>query len=187
MSGAYDIEYLCYATPVPGPLPQLTALLLPYTPFVWFAVIITILLGGLVCFILSWLLKKSNINEIGYFSSFSNNFLLIYSCVVNTPWTAIPNTNPMRIFIGLWAISFIILAVAYKGSLVSYLTIPLQQAPINTHKEIYEKGIPVGSMGVTFKAIMEQNASPWVRLLSERYEQVTDIKRSLKRASQGIL
>lgn len=41
----YDIEYLCFVNPVPGPLPQWMALGLPFPMETWGVIILTVAAG----------------------------------------------------------------------------------------------------------------------------------------------
>lgn len=45
MQVEYDIEYLCFVNPVPGPLPQWIALSLPFPVETWAAIILTVAAG----------------------------------------------------------------------------------------------------------------------------------------------
>ena len=185
MSVAYDIEYLCFVNNAPGPLPQWMALHLPLNYQVWIAVFISVFCGIIVFLALAYFGRVAGLKDNDLVSKVANDVLLIYCCVVNTSWNRLPSTTHLQIFIGMWSIAFIILAVAYKGSLVSYLTIPLDQPPINTHKELYDKGVTVGSIGYTFKGVMERNANPWVRLLAEKFVHVPTTDEGLNRTVKG--
>ncbi|KAK7075130.1 hypothetical protein SK128_022992, partial [Halocaridina rubra] len=172
MSIEYDIEYLCFVNLVPGPLPQWMALGLPFLLESWIAVCITIVAGMIFIVLLRYCGYFSGRDEVQWFNSPSNTSLLLFSIVLNNAWTRGPSTSHMRIFLTLWSVAFFILASAYRGNLISYLTVPLEQPPIDTHKQLYEKGTDVGSMGNTFKNLMEKNADPYVRLLANRYQMI---------------
>lgn len=186
MSVAYDIEYLCFVNPVPGPLPQWMALGLPFLVETWAAIFCTVLAGMLVFTLLAQLgFLGGHLREAPWFQSGSNTCLLLVACVMNTSWTRVPTTSHLRIFLSLWSLAFVILAVAYKGSLVSYLTVTLEQPPIDTHKQLLERGVSVGSIGDTLKRIMEKNADQYVRKLAQGYEQVQSTSEGLRRTVEG--
>lgn len=186
MSVAYDIEYLCFVNPVPGPLPQWMALGLPFLVETWGAIFCTVLAGMLVFTLLAQLgFLGGHLREAPWFQSGSNTCLLLVACVMNTAWTRVPTTSHLRIFMALWSLAFVILAVAYKGSLVSYLTVTLEQPPIDTHKQLLQKGVSVGSIGDTLKRIMEKNADQHVRKLAQKYEQVQSTSEGLRRTVEG--
>ena len=48
MQVAYDMEYLCFVNPVPGPLPQWMALGLPFLLETWLATMLTVVAGMLL-------------------------------------------------------------------------------------------------------------------------------------------
>lgn len=186
MSVAYDIEYLCFVNPVPGPLPQWMALGLPFLVETWAAIFCTVLAGMLVFTLLAQLgFLGGHLREAPWFQRGSNTCLLLVACVMNTSWTRVPTTSHLRIFLALWSLAFVILAVAYKGSLVSYLTVTLEQPPIDTHKQLLERGVSVGSIGDTLKRIMEKNADQYVRKLAQGYEQVQSTSEGLRRTVEG--
>ncbi|XP_042207484.1 glutamate receptor ionotropic, delta-2-like [Homarus americanus] len=190
MSQEYDIEYLCFVNLVPGPLPQWMALGLPFLLETWVAIFISVLAGMLMLvgitrlgFIIN--LKEGQAQEVPWFRHSANICLLLYACVMNTSWMRVPTASHLRIFVFLWSMAFIILAVAYKGSLVSYLTVHLEQPPIDTHRQLHEKDVDVGSIGYTLKRVMEKNADPYVRFLAERYQHVPSTSEGLQRTVQG--
>ncbi|XP_071548889.1 ionotropic receptor 21a-like [Panulirus ornatus] len=185
MSIEYDFEYLCFVNLVPGPLPQWMALGLPFMLKTWVAIFVTVLAGMGVLAVLAQLGFRSGRVENTWFQRSTNTSLLLFSCVMNTPWVRVPTSSHLRVFVLLWSLAFIILAVAYKGSLVSYLTVPLERPPIDTHKQLYEKGVAVGSIGYTLKQVMEKNADPNVRLLADRYEHIPSTSEGLLRTVQG--
>ncbi|XP_047480561.1 glutamate receptor ionotropic, delta-2-like [Penaeus chinensis] len=186
MSLAYDIEYLCFVNPVPGPLPQWMALGLPFLVETWGAIFCTVLVGMLVFTLLAQMgFLGGHLHEAPWFQNGSNTCLLLVACVMNTAWTRVPTTSHLRIFMALWSLAFVILAVAYKGSLVSYLTVTLEQPPIDTHKQLLERGVSVGSIGDTLKRIMEKNADQHVRKLAQGYEQVQSTSEGLRRTVEG--
>ncbi|XP_076063507.1 ionotropic receptor 21a-like [Oratosquilla oratoria] len=186
MSINYDTDYLTFVNPTPKPLPQWVSLTLPFTPVIWGLLLLLIVIGMIFIVLLAKIgFVLSDSEELPWFRESSNLLLLLYGCVVNTPWIKEPNTMSLRIFTVLWALSFIILAVAYKGSLVSYLTVPGEVPPIDTHEQLYAKGINVGSIGTTLKGVMEQSADPFVRKLAERYESMGGTKEGFDRTVKG--
>lgn len=186
MSVEYDIEYLCFVNPVAGPLPQWMALGLPFLVETWVAIFCTVLAGMLVFTLLAQLgFVGGNLREAPWFQSGGNTCLLLVACVMNTAWTRVPATTHLRVFLALWSLAFIILAVAYKGTLVSYLTVTLEQPPLDTHRQLLEKDVSVGSIGDTLKRIMEKNADQYVRKLAQRYEQVQSTSEGLQKTVAG--
>ncbi|XP_064114127.1 ionotropic receptor 21a-like [Macrobrachium nipponense] len=186
MSIAYDIEYLCFVNVVPGPLPQWMALGAPFLLNAWIAVLISILAGMvLFVFIVKLGLLSGNESEAPWFQDISNLCLYLYASVMNTTLFREPRASHLRIFTVFWSIAFFILASAYKGSLISFLTVPLEQAPIDTHRQLYEKRIDVGSIGYTLKRVMEKNADRFVRLLALRYQHVPSTDEGLQRTLKG--
>ena len=104
---------------------------------------------------------------------------------MNTAWCRVPRSQHLRLFLAVWSLSFVILAVAYRGSLVSHLTVPKEQPPLDTHRQLYEKDVAVGSIGYTLKRVMEKNADPFVRRLAERYTHVPSTDEGLHRTLKG--
>ncbi|KAK3881311.1 hypothetical protein Pcinc_014244 [Petrolisthes cinctipes] len=263
MSVEYDIEYLCFVNPMPGPYPQWMAITLPFLPHTWIAILVSVLVGmvalvlvGRVGRVVSgidvakakdkrvqdmrtgdvgsqwgdgrdgvkvtgdvvgeWRGDRDGVKMTGdvvdhlgdrermkmtgdgvkvtrevvsdvWFQHWSNTCLLLYGIVMNTSWLRVPTSSHLRIFVLLWSVAFLILSVAYRGSLVSHLTIPLQQPPINTHRQLYNRDVDVGSIGYTFKRVMKLNADPFVRLLAERYTHVPSTTEGIKRTLEGNL
>ncbi|XP_050717496.1 ionotropic receptor 21a-like [Eriocheir sinensis] len=208
MSVEYDIEYLCFVNPVPGPLPQWIALSLPFPVETWAAIILTVAAGmilfagvGKVGALVEQGVKHTtnDMEEIDttnqptesrrqnralwdeqWFAAVSNSSLLLFGCVMNTSWCRVPRSQHLRLFIAVWSLSFVILAVAYRGSLVSHLTVPKEQPPLDTHRQLFASGKDVGSIGYTLKRVMEKNADPYVRRLAERYIHVSSTDQGLQ-------
>lgn len=120
-----------------------------------------------------------------WFLAASNSSLVLFACVMNAAWYRVPRSQHLRLFMAVWSVAFIILAVAYKGSLVSHLTVPKGQPPLDTHRQLYEKGVAVGSIGYTLQRVMEKNADPFVRRLAERYTHVPSTQEGLRRTLKG--
>ncbi|KAK8384220.1 hypothetical protein O3P69_009158 [Scylla paramamosain] len=204
---AYDMEYLCFVNPVPGPLPQWMALGLPFLLETWVATMVTVAAGMLLFTLVArigyvmqmkvqmsaavdeldaagpvaFLRRRRAARGEDWFLVASNSSLLLFACVMNAAWCRVPRSQHLRLFVAVWSVAFIILAVAYKGSLVSHLTVPKEQAPLDTHRQLYEKSVAVGSIGYTLQRVMEKNADPYVRRLAERYTHVPSTQEGLFR------
>lgn len=185
LSVEYDIEYLCFANRVPGPQPQSYALILPFTLGTWSVFLLFVLLGMIFSVVLATGGRLAGVPESRWFERAPNNLLAILACVVNASWVRSPESSHMRIFIVISSLSYFILGFAYKGSLVSYLTVRRNQPPIDTHEQLFKKGIEIGSVGTTFKWIMEKNANPWVRKLGAKYQAISSMETGLERTAAG--
>ena len=66
----------------------------------------------------------------------------------------------MRIFIGLYSLTFEIIALGFCGSLVSFLTVTSFPTPINTMAEVAEYPLPVAVVGITWKREFDSSPDP---------------------------
>lgn len=187
VSTQYKIEYFSFITTLTGELSQWNALALPFDENLWALSVGCIVFGMCFTVFIAKIQAILKIKESSWFSKPSNNILTLFSCVVSSVWMHFPKSTHMRILMVIWSLGFFIVGFSYKGSLVSHLTIPLREPPIDTHKQLYEKSIAVGTIGPAFKENMKESADLWVRKLSERYETVYTTDEAMSKTATGII
>jgi hypothetical protein len=120
----------------PPPLPKWTSLYLPFTPKMWIATIITVLLSTLFIYCYGvnhpsaeYLPSELVFKSLGIIVDSSQSLKLI------SPVT--------RIFFGVFIMGFFVISVGYKGALISVLSLPHDVDPLGKlHFIIYSCPCP---------------------------------------------
>ncbi|XP_069942931.1 ionotropic receptor 21a-like [Cherax quadricarinatus] len=181
MTVAYDMEFGCFLTPLPRPLPQWLALLYPFSSQVWWVTVVLLVVGTPVLYLTSRLAQHFLHNETSWATNLSHNLFYGTAIFFGMGMPRLPESDVTRSYFIMWVWYGMLLTVVYRSSLTAFLTIPLQQPPINTLQQLVGSSLPAwGATGLTFKKILEENPDPTVQRLALRYLPVTD-------ASQGIL
>lgn len=79
----------------------------------------------------------------------------------------------IQIFFGFFFVSFFVVAIDYKGSFISNLSIPQQDRPIDALKELVAAPIPVKSLS-NFTDMFIKSNDPELRALLQNSYQLHD-------------
>ena len=107
---------------------------------VWAVVLVTLLIIPPVVLLTGFL-------EPGeWFRQISNVELYVVGIFLNRahPVHLVPSSSGLRVLVITNWIAAMVLAVAYKSSLIAFLTVPLQASPVNTLEELLSSGLDWG-------------------------------------------
>ncbi|XP_045114008.1 ionotropic receptor 21a-like [Portunus trituberculatus] len=182
MTRPYYIDYTCFITPKPQPLPQYSAVSWPFTGMVWAVVLVTLLIIPPVVLLAGFL-------EPGeWFRHISNVEFYVVGIFLTRahPLHLVPSSSGMRILVITNWIAAMVLAVAYKSSLIAFLTVPLQASPVNTLEELLSSGL---DWGVRDRGGWDEwfsnSLDPTSRKIAEGFQYVEGIEGGLARVMDG--
>jgi hypothetical protein len=98
--------------------------------------------------------------------------------------------NSYRIFIGLYLLCFLVLSASYQGCLVSFITVPFMEEPINTIAGVAKNILPVGIHGSLSKNGFNLSAAgdPSMEILVKKYRyHAIPLEEAFKQTSDGRL
>ncbi|XP_037072295.1 ionotropic receptor 21a-like [Pollicipes pollicipes] len=164
----YDLEYACFVVWNEPPLPHWLAVTRPFQWPAWVGILVSFLVSVLALVALA---RLGGGGERLTFTSFQRAALYNFG----------PRGGAVRTFDGSWRVATMVIGIAYCAKLVSYLTFPSTPAPLDTHRELAETGVEVGSWGGTLGELMAASANPWDRQLASRYVPNYDFENALRR------
>ncbi|XP_063883919.1 ionotropic receptor 21a-like [Scylla paramamosain] len=182
MTRPYYIDYTCFITPKPQPLPQYSAVAWPFTGMVWAVVLITLLIIPPVV-LLTGLLEPGV-----WFQQINNAEFYVVGIFLNRahPIYLVPTSSGLRVLVITNWIAAMVLAVAYKSSLIAFLTVPLQASPVNTLEELLSSGL---DWGVRDRGGWDEwfsnSLDPTSRKIAEGFQYVEGIEGGLARVLEG--
>ncbi|CAB4067440.1 unnamed protein product [Lepeophtheirus salmonis] len=154
-----------FITRKPAPVPKWKSMFEPFQIELWISLIIAVF-GFLFSYFL--FLKVSNFEES---LSFSLSSLNILGSFINQGIKH-PRESSSRILIGSWFLFSICIAATYGGSLISYLTLPRRQAPIDTLKQLDKSDLNVVILnGTLFENEFRDSKYPIYQSLWKKFVQ----------------
>ncbi|KAK4317452.1 hypothetical protein Pmani_011458 [Petrolisthes manimaculis] len=206
MTLAYDMEFGCFITPLPEPLPQWVALIYPFSLPVWVMTLLLLGVGTVLLHITSLmshhiiplqdntassssLSLTPNITTTTSASSPSLTLNVFYATGIffGVGMPRVPRSDVTRSYLIMWIWYGLLLTVVYRSSLTAFLTIPLVQPPINTLQELVSSSLPAwGATGLTFKKMLEENPDPMVQELALRYHPVGSAEEGIHLTAQRM-
>ncbi|KAK7023518.1 hypothetical protein SK128_009434 [Halocaridina rubra] len=182
MTRFYYIDYTCFITPMPKPLPQYTAVAWPFKLNVWIAVLLMLILLPPVVRL------TGNVEPIKWYRSLNNGYWYILGVVLNRPPSLQiePVSSSVRIVVLFSWIGGFILVVIYQSSLIAFLLVPLPAQPVNTLEDLLESGLhwgvrDSGGWGEWFS----NSIDPTSRKIAEGFEFVRGIDGGISRVLEG--
>jgi len=155
MSVPIDVACTSFLTPNPLRRPRFLALILPFQYQLWIMVLF-------ICFVFAPLgfhflakLKPSE-EEYRIFTAPTNVILTSFSIMSQVSLYVWPRQWPFRIIIGLYWIFCLLITLAYRGAMVSFLTIPLFQPPINNLRDLARSDLRIGGWGPELQKLFVQ-------------------------------
>ncbi|XP_045128431.1 glutamate receptor-like [Portunus trituberculatus] len=180
MTVPYDMEFGCFITPLPEPLPQWVALSYPFSLQVWILTMVFLPVGTTLLYVAS-VAARFLLHDETWDGSFSRTVFYALGVFLSVGMPQVPRSNATRGYFIMWVWYGVLLTAVYRSSLTAFLTIPLTQTPIDTLHQLVSSSLPAwGATGLTFKKMLEENPDPMVQQLALRYEPVSG-------AEEGIL
>lgn len=174
MSIPLDVACTSFLTPNPLTRPRYLALILPFNYKLW-----TLVLS--ICFIFApfglYVLSKLPVHagEHQIFTGRSHVIFTSFSIMSQVALHLWPRFWPVRMFIGWFWMFCLLITLAYRGAMVSFLTIPLFEKPIDNINDLASSGMRLGGWGNELHRLFMQYSSTngqssTKSVLKERYE-----------------
>jgi len=173
MSIPLDVACTSFLTPNPLPRPRYLALILPFRYQLWILVLS-------ICFIFApvglYSLTKLALHATEYkiFSQWDSTIFTSFSIMTQVALHLWPKFWPVRMLIGWYWLFCLLITLAYRGAMVSFLTIPLFEQPIDNLDGLAASGLRIGGWGMELRNLFVQkgtvNEQGAKAFLSHRYE-----------------
>ncbi|XP_042239260.1 ionotropic receptor 21a-like [Homarus americanus] len=182
MTESYYIDYACFITPKPQPLPQYTAVAWPFHVSVWGAVLVTLMMVPPA-------VRVAGLVEPGsWFRRLDNAFWYVLGVFLtrSQPFQLVPSSSGLRVVVITSWVAAMVISVAYKSSLIAFLMVPLPAQPINTLAQLLESGL---RWGVRDRGGWDEwfsnSLDPTSQKIAAGFEFVNGIERGLARVLEG--
>jgi hypothetical protein len=173
MSIPLDVACTSFLTPNPLPRPRYLALILPFHYQLWLLVLSICLIFAPVG--LHFLTKMAvHATEYRIFSGWSSILCTSVSIMSQVALHLWPRFWPVRMFIGWYWLFCLLVSLAYRGAMVSFLSIPLFEDPIDNLHGLDASKLRIGGWGTELRNLFVQkgavNEHGVKALLSQKYE-----------------
>ncbi|XP_045621118.2 ionotropic receptor 21a [Procambarus clarkii] len=186
MTVPYDMEFGCFITPLPKPLPQWVALVYPFSSQVWWLTLAFLMAGTPLLYLASRLAHYFLQDETTWATNLGNNLFYGTAIFFGMGMPKLPESDVTRGYFIMWVWYGLLVTVVYRSALTAFLTIPLEPPPINTLNQLAGSSLPAwGAPGLTFKKMLEENPDPTVQRLARRYLPVSDAQEGITLTAQG--
>ncbi|ROT81116.1 chemosensory ionotropic receptor 21a [Penaeus vannamei] len=182
MTRPYYIDYTCFITPTPQPLPQHTAVAWPLQTWVWAAVAVTLVVVPLV-------VRLAAIVEPQlWFSNLYNAYWYVVGIFLtrSQPVQLVPSTWGLRLVVLTSWLAVTIISAGYKSSVIAFLLVPLPAQPVNTLEQLLKSGL---RWGVRDRGGWDEwfsnSLDPTSRKIAEGFEFVNGIDSGISRVLEG--
>ncbi|XP_042886549.1 ionotropic receptor 21a-like [Penaeus japonicus] len=182
MTRPYYIDYTCFITPMPQPLPQYTAVAWPLQTWVWAALAMTLVAVPLVVRL------AAVVEPRAWFSSLNNAYWYVVGIFLtrSQPVQLVPSTWGLRLVILTSWIAATIISAGYKSSVIAFLLVPLPAQPVNTLEQLLRSSLrwgvrDRGGWGEWFSNSLD----PTSRKIAEGFEFVNGIDSGIGRVLEG--
>ncbi|XP_053634054.2 glutamate receptor-like isoform X1 [Cherax quadricarinatus] len=165
----YASEPLCIISLKPRPLPQHLQLIRPFSGDLWVSVLVSVACWAATLWLLqkawsSWVSsfigsnsKNSGNNTSRNIVTISKAFLNSWSVMLQSQYERPPLNITARMLVGWWLVFCLVIAAAYRSSLVAHLTVLSMFPPIDSFQDLLDQdgwtwGLPstAGSINMYF-------------------------------------
>jgi hypothetical protein len=172
------LEVVCTSFLIPNPLPRprYLALILPFRLDLWLLVLaICFLLGPLGLYGLGRVERERETAEHAVFRQGPHAVLTSFRLMTQVALHLWPKFWSTRLYVGWYWLFWLCITLAYRAAMVSFLTIPLFENPIDSLAELAESKLRVGGWGTELHRLFTQhqpdNTESSMRgILNSRYE-----------------
>ncbi|XP_069938822.1 ionotropic receptor 21a-like [Cherax quadricarinatus] len=180
MTRPYYIDYTCFVTPKPRPLPQYTAVTWPFQVSVWAAV-------GVAGVVLCPAVHLAGRTEPGtWFLRVDNCLWYVLGIFLTQPQQVLPQWWPLRVVVLSASVGATVLTAVYRSALVAFLLVPLPVPPINSLQQLLQSGLHWGvrdSGG--WEEWFRNSLDPTSQRIAAGFEYVSGIEGGLTRVLEG--
>ena len=179
----FYFDFMGFVAPLPKELPKYEAIFKPFSGYVWILLFTCLVLSGPVY---SAILKISDKLE----TSVGDSFLYCLSLLLkNTTKDKLnlPQFVSSQLFLVSWLVFCIIISAAYTGNLISFMTYPGMENPINTAQDILDSGYEIENYdyGGVDHAAFEATENPFYKEIWKKKSFVKSVGPSMEKVIEG--
>ena len=180
-SHPYNTDYMTFVVAQPQPLAQWQAITYPLEPLAWAAFIGIMIL----CLMFIYFIKFFEVTD--QLKNSGEIFLITYGVILDqsNPKMIYLRSQGIRFFIGIFALSTLIISLAYKGTLISVLTVPFVPKPMDLVSELAERALPIGTLGFSFESDFRGNPDPIIQGLADKNYPFYDVFNTFEKCKNG--
>ena len=179
----FFFDFLGFVAPLPKELPKYEAIFRPLSGHCWILLLTCLVLAGPVY---SAALKISDKlgTKVGDSSLFCLSLLLKNT---SKDKLKLPHCVSTQLFLVSWLVFCIIISAAYSGNLISFMTYPGMENPINTAKDIIDSGydIEIYDYGGAEHAAFEATENPIYKEIWTQKSFVRSVGPSAEKVIEG--
>jgi len=138
----YVRETVKWFGPIPKPVPHWKGLVILFTPLMWLLVLIVYLIASTIFWSLANIHRS--VNEHVSYKNPAACFLQTFSVVLGEAVFVRPQTWFVRSFFVVWVYYCLLINTAYQSSLISVLTQPRFEPPVDTVEKLLHSQMPYG-------------------------------------------
>ncbi|KAI9559848.1 hypothetical protein GHT06_013855 [Daphnia sinensis] len=178
-SQIYKTDYDCFVVPGPKPLANWMALIVPFTSNTWLATCASLLLITVALFLAGKLNQRNSL-----IASFI--FALGQLLWIQQPRFPDGRTSACRLFlVWCWLFAATILSTVYRSGLISFLTRPFAQQPIDTIQQLVESPLHKMMFSDFYKTVLMNSSDPHRRLLGHQLTATNNISHMMSLLETG--
>nr|QEI46869.1 ionotropic receptor 68a [Galleria mellonella] len=182
-------------------------LILPFTLYMWIAVLLVLLITGMIFYGLARYyinlqeFKKQNRLEndkkqvyddtdakpvgLYLFGQIINSILYTYGMLLVVSLPKLPTGWSIRLLTGWYWLYCILLVVSYRASMTAILANPAPRVTIDTLKELIDSKVTCGGWGTETKKFFEQSSDE-IQKIGQRFEEINDPFEAANKVAKGI-
>ncbi|XP_066996219.2 ionotropic receptor 21a [Anabrus simplex] len=209
LSIPYNTECLTFLTPEVLADNSWKTLILPFKPYMWAAVLVTLILGGFIFHALSrfqqWLMTSSSVRGVDgdptpsvaagpamdqpeglyLFGDLCNGILYTFGMLLLVSLPKVPSGWSLRLLTGWWWLYCVLVVVSYRASMTAILANPASRVTIDTIDQLAESKIACGGWGEQQKIFFETSLDMASKKIGEKFEVIYDSDQAIGRVARG--
>jgi hypothetical protein len=138
----YVRETVKWFGPIPKPVPHWKGFVIHFTPLMWLLVLVVYLIASIIFWSLANIHRS--VNEHVSYKNPVLCFLQTFSVVLGEAVFVRPQTWFLRSFFVVWVYYCLLINTAYQSSLISVLTRPRFEPPVDTVEKLLHSQMPYG-------------------------------------------
>ncbi|XP_059045267.1 glutamate receptor ionotropic, kainate glr-3 [Achroia grisella] len=183
-------------------------LILPFTLYMWIAVLLVLLITGTIFYGLARyymnLQEYKKYNRLGndqniasddtndakpvglyLFGQIINSILYTYGMLLVVSLPKLPTGWSIRLLTGWYWLYCILLVVSYRASMTAILANPAPRVTIDTLKELVDSKVTCGGWGTETKRFFEESTDE-IQTIGNRFEVINDPFEAANKVSRGV-
>ena len=190
LSHPYQFDYVLFASPIPRPLPKWKSLVSVFSAEIWLMVLIALLLVMILYELIASLnpiISRNAIKGIGVLNASFN--IIRFHTGQSIPYSIFKFTDNSRIITGVYFFYLFFIINAYKGSMLSFLTVLPLGPKIDKYEQVVKSDVPVGYHhygGATF-GLYSKSSNPYLKEISLKLQRWKNDLAALEKVVNGEL